>query len=121
MEDANNVPVANTEFAWNSLLNQLESVVGKRPADLNSVLFLIGMQELGRGPKRFTKEQKQDLLHIGVCRVMSLSGHYAFEGHDADGWPMWTLLKPIPLAGLLEQEDLIKLNVIRYFEHLLTA
>lgn len=120
MEDANNVSVADTESAWNSLLIQLEELVGKKPADLNSVLFLIGMQELGRGPKRFTKEQKQDLLHIGVCRVMSLSGYYSFDGYDADGWPMWTLLKPIPQAGLLEQEDLIKANVIRYFDQTLS-
>jgi len=120
MEDANNLSVTDADFAWNSLLNQLETLVGKRPSDLNSVLFLIGIQELGRGPKRFSKEQKQDLLHIGVCRVMSLSGYYAFDGYDADGWPMWTLLKPIPQAGLLAQEDLIKSNVVQYFEQLLS-
>ena len=120
MEDTNVVPVENPEFAWDSLLNQLELLVGKRPADLNSVLFLIGIQELGRGPKRFTKEQKQDLLHIAVCRVMSLSGHYSFDGYDADGWPMWTLLIPISSTGLSEQEGLIKTNVIRYFDQLLT-
>lgn len=121
MEDVNIVSVADTESAWNSLLAHLEIVVGKRPADLNSVLFLIGIQELGRGPKRFSKEQKQDLLHIGICRVMSLSGYYAFEGYDADGWPMWTLLKAIPQAGLLEQEGLIKANVLLYFEQIVNS
>lgn len=121
MEDANTLPVADTEFAWESLLTQLELLVGKRPADLNSVLFLIGIQELGRGPKRFTKEQKQDLLHIAVCRVMSLSGYYSFDGYDADGWPMWTLLKPISQSGLLEQEHLIKANVILYFEQIVAV
>ncbi|MCY7358054.1 MAG: hypothetical protein LH609_11465 [Rudanella sp.] len=120
MDDASTLPVADIDFAWESLLNQIESLVGKRPADLNSVLFLIGIQELGRGPKRFTKEQKQDLLHIAVCRVMSLSGYYSFDGYDADGWPMWTLLKPISQSGLLEQEALIKANVIRYFDQTLT-
>jgi hypothetical protein len=120
MEDANNVSVAVPEFTWESLLDQLQELVGKRPVDLNAVLFLIGVQELGRGPRRFTKEQKQDLLHIAVCRVLSLSGYYSHDGLDADGWPLWTLNKPIPFAGLAQQEEFIKMHVVRYFEQTLT-
>lgn len=120
MDDTNLTSVMDIESAWNLLLDQLETLIGKRPADLNSVLFLIGIQELGRGPKRFSKEQKQDLLHIATCRVMSLSGYYSFDGYDADGWPIWTLIKPISQSKLLEQEALIKVNIIRYFDQMLT-
>jgi hypothetical protein len=120
MEYANNVSVASPESNWELLLDQLEQLVGKRPTDLNAVLFLIGVQELGRGPKRFTKEQKQDLLHIAVCRVLSLSGYYQHNGLDAEGWPIWTLSKPIPSTDLTQQEDFIKMHVIRYFEQTLT-
>ncbi len=105
--------------SWEDLLNQLQTLVGKRPADLNAVLFLIGVQELGTGPKRFSKEAKQDLMHIAVCRVLSFSGYYTFDGYDKDGWPQWTLAKPIPSGDLLAQENFLKLHVIQYFESLL--
>ena len=36
------------EVQWEHLLEQLEEMVGKRPGDLNGVLFLIGVQELGQ-------------------------------------------------------------------------
>ncbi|OIN57174.1 hypothetical protein [Arsenicibacter rosenii] len=102
---------------WENLIGQLEKFIGKRPADLNSVLFLIGMQELGRGPKRFTKEQKQDLLHIATCSVLSLRGYYRFDGFDLDGWPQYSLQKPVPRHDLSEQEVFLKEHVILYFEH----
>ena len=59
------------EAQWEHLLQTLEELLGKRPSDLNGVLFLIGVQELGQGAKRFTKEQKQDLMHIGICKVLN--------------------------------------------------
>ncbi|GAB3770551.1 hypothetical protein GCM10028818_08180 [Spirosoma horti] len=108
-----------TDKSWEELLDQLQALVGKRPADLNAVLFLIGVQELGTGPKRFSKEAKQDLMHIAVCRVLSLDGYYTFDGLDKDGWPQWTLAKPIPHGDLLTQENFLKKHVIQYFESLL--
>lgn len=100
---------------WQELLSQLEQTLGKRPSDLNAVLFLIGVQELGRGPQTFTKEQKQDLMHIAVCKVLSLSGFYQLEGLDTDGWPHWRSVKPLPHFNLFAQEHLLKIHVLRYF------
>jgi hypothetical protein len=101
---------------WQALLAELEKTVTKKPKDLNGVLFLIGMQELGRGPGRFTKEEKQDLLHIAICKVLSLAGYYTLEGQDEQGWPHWKLVKKLPHFDLLEQEKLLKMHVIEYFE-----
>jgi hypothetical protein len=102
--------------AWNSLLENLQAMVGKRPKDLNAILFLIGVQELGQGKKVFSKEEKQDLMHIGICRVLSLSGYYELEGLDREGWPHWKVVKKLPHFDLLEQEKLLKMHVIEYFE-----
>lgn len=101
---------------WNSLLGDLESIIGKKPKDLNAVLFLIGVQELGHGTKIFSKEEKQDLMHIGICKVLSLSGYYVLDGLDKDGWPHWKLIKKLPHFDLLEQEKLLKMHVMEYFE-----
>ncbi|MFC7666672.1 hypothetical protein ACFQT0_04000 [Hymenobacter humi] len=66
---------ADFESRWETLMQEMEARFGKRP-DLNALLLLIGIQELNQGITTFTKEQKQDLMHIATCRLFSLSGHY---------------------------------------------
>ena len=104
------------ERKWNGLLTDLNDLIGKKPKDLNAVLFLIGVQELGKGNKVFSKEEKQDLMHIGICKVLSLSGYYELVGLDAEGWPHWKVIKKLPHFDLLEQEKLLKIHVMEYFE-----
>lgn len=104
------------EKRWHVLLSHIEKELGKRPKDLNGVLFMIGVNELGRGPKTFNKEEKQDLLHIAICKVLSLSGYYELEGLDKQGWPHWKLIKKLPHFDLLEQEKLLKMHVLDYFQ-----
>ncbi|WP_257658713.1 hypothetical protein [Parapedobacter lycopersici] len=84
--------------------------------DIKIMLFLIGVQELGKGPMKFSKRQKEELMHIATCRLFSSMGFYELEGLDQDGWPHWRLLKPIPNYTLLEQEMIIKSLIIDYFE-----
>ncbi len=100
---------------WQTLLAFLKNNLGKKPSDLNGVLFLIGVQELGQGKKVFTKEQKQDLMHIAICKVLSFGGYYSLEGRDEDGWPHWKLITPLPNFDMLSQEKLLKHFVIDYF------
>ena len=101
---------------WAALLGDVGKIIGKRPKDLNGILFLIGVQELGKGNKVFSKEEKQDLMHLGICKVLSLSGYYEIEGLDQDGWPHWKPLKKLPHFDLLDQEKFLKWYVIEYFE-----
>ena len=103
------------EIQWQDMLHNLEKIIGKKPENLDAVLFIIGIQELGRGTKKFTKDEKQDLMHIAICKVMSLSGFYELEGLDSEGWPHWKMIKKIPKLNLFEQEKLLKINIIDYF------
>ena len=105
---------ADFENRWNALLAEMETRFGKRP-DLNALLLLIGVQELGQGVANFTKEQKQDLMHIATCKLFSLSGHYELERVDEDGWPHYKLLRPVPFAFLKEQERMLKWHMLEYF------
>lgn len=86
--------------------------------DMNTILLLIGLQELGRWKKDLSKEEKQDLMHIAVCRLLSIKGYYHFKGRDADGWPHFEQLRPIELKGEESQERMLKELVIQYFDHL---
>ena len=93
------------------LIEQLE-----KRSDLQSILYLIGVDELGRGIQTFTKEEKQDLIHLGICKVLSYSGYYAHVGTDADGWHHYEALMAVPQLSVLEQEHLLKAHVIHHFE-----
>lgn len=104
------------EQKWLDTENLLRERFGKLP-DMEGILFLIGVNELGRLPrKKFSKEQKQDLMHIAVCTLLSQHGFYEFTGRDAEGWPHFAELEPVPVRGIMEQERMLKECVIHYFE-----
>ena len=104
------------DFYWNKVRTQVKDMMRLNALpDMNGILFLIGVQELGRWEGEFTKEEKQDLMHIAVCRLLEYDGYYEFAGRDADGWPHWKSIKPFSQTGVKEQEDLLKIKVIQYF------
>ena len=100
---------------WEELCQKLGDQFNEEP-DLQSILFLIGVQELGRGPMKFSKDEKQDLMHIAVCRLLGSYGYYQLDGQDPEGWPIWTLINKLPPLTLKEQDLLLKQAVLEYFE-----
>lgn len=83
---------------------------------MEAILFLIGMQETGFVRPKITKEQKQDLMHVAVCTLLSQSGYYLLEGKDEEGWPHFKQVKEIPPYALPEQENFLKDHILLYFE-----
>ena len=105
------------QVRWLKLRIKLKERFNIKP-DMNGVLLLIGVQELGQGPQEFSKEQKQDLMHIAVCTILSASGYYFFDGKDEEGWPHFTQLKALPELDTFAQEDFLKDHVLLYFNNL---
>lgn len=109
------------DFEWLRIRHLVKDSMQKKDLpDLQSILFLIGIQELGRWDenKNFTKEEKQDLMHIAVCTLLEDEGYYIFEGRDQDGWPHWKENESFKIIGLQEQERFLKQKVIGYFQGL---
>lgn len=100
---------------WWNLETKLVERFGKKP-DMEAVLFLIGMQETGFMQQKITKEQKQDLMHVAVCTLLSQSGYYHLEGKDEDGWPHFRQLKEVPAMDVIAQENFLKDHVLLYFD-----
>lgn len=100
---------------WWDLEARLVERFGKKP-DMETILFLIGIQEFGDIKEKFTKEQKQDLMHVAVCSLLSQSGFYELEAVDEDGWPHFKQLKPMPEMNMIDQENFLKDHVLLYFE-----
>ncbi|WP_299501048.1 hypothetical protein [Mucilaginibacter sp.] len=101
---------------WSELQIRIAEDFDSEKPDVKVMLFLIGVQELGQGPRKFSKRQKEELMHIANCKLFSLMGFYELEGLDQDGWPHWKLVKTIPNYTLLEQEMTLKTLIINYFE-----
>lgn len=100
---------------WWNLEAKLVERFGKKP-DLEGILFLIGLQETGYITQNISKEQKQDLMHVAMCRILQSSGYYRLDGKDEEGWPHFTQVKDLPPQSLHEQESFIRDHVLLYFE-----
>lgn len=100
---------------WWALEGKLLERFGKKP-DMEAFLFLIGIQETGYVGQKISKEQKQDLMHVAVCTLLSQSSYYEIESVDTEGWPHFKQLKEIPSWTLMEQENILKDHILLYFE-----
>ena len=103
------------QVRWWALEAKLMERFGKKP-DKEAILFLVGIQELGEIREKFTKEQKQDLMHVAVCSLFAQSGYYELEKVDEEGWPHFRQLKALPTLNMIEQENFMKDHLLLYFE-----
>lgn len=83
--------------------------------DVDSIVYLIGVQELGKGYQKFKKDEKIALMHIAICRLLEPFGYYKFDYFDKDGWPHYNLTEDLPFLKGGEQTILLKQAIINYF------
>mgnify|MGYP001253301976 CR=1 FL=1 len=83
--------------------------------DLDAILYLIGVQELGKGIQSFKKDEKVNLMHIAICRLLEPYGYYEFDYIDPDGWPHYKSLEDLPTLKAGEQTILMKEAIVKYF------
>lgn len=102
---------------WEAILKKLSVQFGE-DLDMQALLFLIGIQELGKGYKELAKDQKMDVMHIAVCRLLSRFGFYEYEGLDADGWPHWKATAKLPHLKPAQQHQIMKQAIVEYFSEM---
>ncbi|MBP7166256.1 MAG: hypothetical protein KBB64_01190 [Bacteroidia bacterium] len=107
--------IEELKVEWLALVDRLNEQFDA-DLDLQGIIFLIGVQELGHGPREFSKDEKQDLMHIATCKLLSQFGYYSLKGSDEEGWPHWEIVQKLPVMSLGEQDYLLKQAVIDYFE-----
>lgn len=99
---------------WNKVLSFFASHFGVHNPDLEGILFLIGVNVLGKGPEKFNKREKTEIIHIALCELLESYGFYEKTGVSEEGWPYYMVIKPLPLLSITEQERLIKMAIIGY-------
>lgn len=83
--------------------------------DLDAIIYLIGLQEYGHFRRKFKKDEKINLMHIAICRLLEPYGFYEFDYEDEDGWPHYKVKELLPLLKAGEQTILMKEAIVNYF------
>lgn len=102
---------------WDHLVAALtEQFSDGEDLNLDGIIYLIGVQELGQGKRRFKKDEKVNLMHIAICKLLEPYGYYEFDYFDEDGWPHYKVIEALPNLKGGEQTVLMKEAIVQYFE-----
>lgn len=101
---------------WTELHQKLSTQFAEgEPLELDAIIYLVGVQELGQLHRKFKKDDKLDLMHIAICRLLEPLGYYAFDYYDDDGWPHYNFLDHLPPLKAGEQSVMMKEALVNYF------
>lgn len=104
------------KLRWNDLVEKLTNQFAEGDTlDLDAIIYLIGVQELGQIHKTFKKDEKVNLMHIAICRLLEPYGYYEFDYFDDDGWPHYKFKEELPVLKAGEQTVLMKEAIVNYF------
>lgn len=102
------------ERQWAALNRKMEERFGE-PPDLTTMIFAVGLQECGQAFRSFKKDEKLEIMHVGVCTLLTPMGYYREMGQDEEGWPHFERITDIPAVSKQEQELLMKRALLEYF------
>jgi hypothetical protein len=101
---------------WETLVKKLsDQFTDGDLLDLDGIIYLIGVQELGKFDEKFKKDEKVNLMHIAICRLLEPYGYYEFDFYDKEGWPHYKAIKELPVLKAGEQSILMKDAIVNYF------
>jgi hypothetical protein len=103
-----------TEMNWRKVMKIIRPIFGE-VEDAKDVVFLVGLQELGMGFRKFSKDEKINVMHVGLCTLLERYGYYEYESRDQDGWPHWKVIQELPALTEKESDLLLKQALIDYF------
>ena len=101
---------------WQELVEKLSSKFSDGdPLELDAIIYLVGVQELGQYQRKYKKDEKVSLMHIAICRLLEPYGYYEFDYFDEDGWPHYNVKEELPPLKAGEQAVLMKEAIVNYF------
>lgn len=101
---------------WEKLVDILSDRFSQgEDLDLDAIIFLIGVQELGKVHREYKKDEKINLMHIAICRLLEPYGYYEFDFIDNEGWPHYRVKEQLPPLKAGEQSVLMKEAIVNYF------
>ena len=109
--------VESLKEKWDFLVEKLtEKFSDGEELNLDGIIYLIGVQELGQGHRKFKKDEKVNLMHIAICKLLEPYGYYEFDFFDEEGWPHYKIITELPNLKPGEQTILMKEAILGYFD-----
>jgi len=116
IEEQLNVDADLLERRWDNLIDDMESRFGRKP-DIEALLFLIGVQSVGRGYEPdLPKERKQSLIMEGSYLAFETLDVYARVGMERNGFFIWEKIVDLPKLSVDDQEKLLRIGILNYFD-----
>lgn len=104
------------KIRWEQLVDLLSDRFSEGDVlELDAIIYLVGLQELGQLHRKFRKDEKMNLMHIAICRLLEPYGYYTFDFFDDDGWPHYKVMEQLPPLKAGEQSVLMKEAIVQYF------
>lgn len=101
---------------WEDLVERLSAQFADGdPLELDAIIYLVGVQELGQFHRKYKKDEKVNLMHIAICRLLEPYGYYEFSHFDEDSWPHYNIKEELPPLKAGEQSVLMKEAIVGYF------
>lgn len=99
---------------WLDLVAHVKEQYGL-DAQMEELLFFVGMQEYGQGIRCYSKDEKLALIKVGLCKLFSYHGLFEQQGLDGQGWPIWREVEGTKMPPEETQEEMLKASLIRFF------
>ncbi|MFK8267264.1 hypothetical protein [Capnocytophaga cynodegmi] len=104
---------------WEKVVEELSKTFAEgEKLDLEAIIYLVGIQELGQIKSKYKKDEKVNLMHIAICKLLEPYGYYKFDYTDSDGWPHYSLVEQLPALKAGEQSILMKEAIVQYFDNM---
>tara|TARA_B100000787_G_scaffold105799_1_gene78462 strand:- start:1871 stop:2230 length:360 start_codon:yes stop_codon:yes gene_type:complete len=109
--------VINLKEKWDLLVAKLTTQFADGDElNMDGIIYLIGVQELGKESASYKKDEKVNLMHIAICKLLEPYGYYEFDYYDDDSWPHYKIITELPNLKPGEQTVLMKEAIVNYFD-----
>jgi hypothetical protein len=82
---------------------------------IGAVLVVVGIWLITTYNGLVKKDEKVNLMHIAICRLLEPYGFYEFDYFDSEGWPHYKVKEELPPLKAGEQSVLMKEAIVNYF------
>ena len=82
------------------------------------MIFVAGLQVVGKHQGSLSPEDKMDVMHCGMCAILETKGYFRMSSRSDDGYPVYEQLKEINMEKEARGE-LLRDAIISYYGDLL--
>ena len=110
-------PISEIEEKWKEVKGFFtEKFTDGERVSIETILYLVGVRELGKNQRKFEKDEKIDLMHMATCKLLEPFGYFKLDFVDPDGWSHYKQMKDMPDFKKMEQYQLLQRALVFYFE-----